>query len=204
MPTSVFLTYAYPMDQSRRELAQKRDEPYPTMEEVRVKASEWKKLWNAHNENDRIIRTLTDLTGVTLPYPVEVSIIGGQWIAMSSPLIIPMWDKNNTPIDDPNFLQICVHELIHRFISPKENFPGIRQYWNKLQATHASESQRTRNHILVYALLKLVVPQFLGEDAWQACKHIILPDYQRAFDIMEEYGAEACLCDFTNCFKEPT
>lgn len=196
MLQSLHVTYAFPLDQSRRELAAKRGEAYPTMEEVRSTAREWREVWRNVNQEDRIVSHLSSLTGVQLPYPVEACIIGGLFVPMSFPLIIPITDHKSTKLTANDFTHHCIHELTHRFLAPKEEVPWIRTYWDQMYIRYAPESADTRNHILVYALLKLTLPTEVNSACWEACQKIILPDYQRAFDLMQERGAEDCLAEF--------
>lgn len=203
-PQSLYITYAFPLDLDRRELAMKRGIAYPSQEKVFETAAIWRQVWQRVNQEDRIIHQLSTLTGVTLPYPIEANIIGGYFHAMSVPLIIPITVDQGRFLTETDFLNICIHELTHRFILPREDIPQIRGYWNALQERYATESRDTQNHILVYALLKLVLPTFIGEECWQACQKIEPPDYQRAFDIMEERGAEDCLREFTDHLKAPS
>ncbi len=196
MPQSLYITYAFPLDRSRRELAEKRGLPYPTMEEVRATASEWKTIWETTNADDRIATHLSHLTGVTLPYPVEACIIGGLLTPMSFPLILPITDQKHTKYTSHEFLNHCIHEFCHRFLSTKENAPWIRTYWDESHQRNASEPIDTRNHILLYALLQLTLPTLVSEECWLACQKISHPDYQRAFDLMQKRGAQECLDEF--------
>ncbi len=200
-PQSLHITYAFPLDLVRRELAMKRGIAYPSQEKVFETATIWRQVWQRVNQEDRVIHQLSTLTRVTLPYPIEANIIGGYFHAMSVPLIIPITVDQGRFLTETDFLNICIHELTHRFILPREDIPQIRGYWDALKERYATESRDTQNHILVYALLKLVLPTFIGEECWQACQKIDLPDYQRAFDIMEERGAEDCLREFTDHLK---
>ncbi|MBP9762219.1 hypothetical protein KBD34_01230 [Patescibacteria group bacterium] len=196
MQPSVYFNYAFPLDEDRRELAKSRNIPYPEWTDVDTATQAWAALWQEANKDERIIKRLIELTGRTLPYPVEVCIIGGIFDAMSIPLIIPLTRRGGVRITDPDFLQILVHELCHRFTAPRENAPGTVEYWEAVKARYSAEPLATQKHILIYALLKKIVPDMLGEESWNRCQQSPLPTYQRALQLMEERGADDCLNEF--------
>jgi hypothetical protein len=196
---SLYFAYAFPFDQDRRNLAEKRGISYPSIEVVRGKMMAWRELWSTTNIDDRIIKLLSQLTGVTLPYPLEVCVIGGMFNATSVPLIIPIQMASGKPVNDLNFLQTLTHEICHRFVSFNKDYPGIKAYWNHVRKTLPEESLTTQNHIIIFSLLKLALPTVVSEEAWQECQNNIFhEDYKRAFDLMQVRGAVNCLKEFTD------
>lgn len=197
MLQQIFLQYAFPLDQDRRELAETRGVAYPSISEVQASIEQWNVIWNEVNVNQRVLNRLSELTRAVLPYPIEANVIGGMFRPMSRPFILVTHDQKGRPISKEDFLHTCIHEIIHRYISENQRTDErIQAYWKMVAEEYPQETQITRVHILVYAFLAIVLPEFCGESTWVACQQITNPSYIRALELMKTKGAQACVTAF--------
>jgi len=194
------LKYAYPLDGERRKLfADKNFGDYPSIEEVRNKVGEWKKLWSDINKDDKIFKLLIKTIGVTLPRDLEMYIFGTGLNAMSSPLIMPIIGRNGKKFTADEFIEIVIHEIIHRFVGDLENNGNIEKYWKTIREEYKDETILTQNHIIVYAVLEIVLSELFGKDKLKDFinsenpKH---PEYQRAVATVAKKGARNLVKQF--------
>jgi hypothetical protein len=194
------LKYAYPLDGERRKLfADKNFGEYPSIEEVRNRVGELKKIWSEINNGDKVFKLLIKVIGVTIPRDLEMHIFGAGLNAMSNPLIMPIIGRGGKKFTDNEFIEIVIHEVIHRFIGDSENNANIEKYWKTIREEYKNETIRTQNHILVYAVLEIVLSELFGKEKLKDFinsdnpKH---PEYQRAVAIVVEKGAENLIKQF--------
>ncbi len=183
---------AGPLDADRRALYEQKQLPYPTIETITATLAHWRTLWEKMNADDRAIKLLEETTDVSLPYDVEVCVIGSGLRAMSYPLIIPV-DRSTGPMEDDDFYETIIHELAHRFLTDRENYPQKQKYWDHLHEAYKTESLTTRNHIPVYALCELILPKLVPHPIEMASRH---SDYQKAIDLVREKGAQNLVDQF--------
>src|SRR3989344_1932392 len=124
------LKYAYPLDTERRQLfADKNFGDYPSVEEVKSKVSEWKKIWSEINKDDKVFKLLIKTIGVNIPKVLEMHIFGAGLNAMSNPLIMPIVGRGGKKFNDNEFIETAIHEVIHRFVGDSQNNANIENYW---------------------------------------------------------------------------
>jgi len=196
------LKYADPLDRERRKLfADKNLGDYPSVEEVKNTVSEWKKIWSEVNNDDRVFKLLIKTIGVSLPRDLEMYIFGAGLSAMSNPLIMPIVGRRGKRFTDNKFIEIVIHEVIHRFIGDPENNTNIKNYWKMVREEYKHETILTQNHILLYAVLEVVLSELFGKEKLKDFinsdnpKH---PEYQRAVAIVAKKGAENLIKQFRN------
>ena len=193
----LYLKYAYPLDNERRQLfADKNLGDYPSFGIIKSKVDDWKKLWTVTNTDDRVIKLLIDLTGLTLPRDLEMYIFGNGIRPMSNPLMMPIINFEGKTYSDDEFIEIVIHEIIHRFVGDYENNPGLKDYWNAIRKNYSQESVLTQNHIIVYALLNKVLSGLFGKERLKDFMNLKHPDYKRAVEMVLEKGAESLIKEF--------
>lgn len=196
------LKYAYPLDRERRKLfADKNFGDYPTIEEVKNKISEWKKIWSKVNKDDKVFKLLIETIGVNLPRDLEMHIFGAGLSAMSNPLIMPIVGRGGKVFVDDEFIETAIHEVIHRFVGDSENNVGIERYWETIRKEYEKESTLTQNHIMIYAVLEIVLSELFGEERLKGFIHPKHPDYKRAVAIVAEKGAKNLVKQFRDFLK---
>jgi hypothetical protein len=194
------ILYAYPLDRDRRELFAKKElGEYPSQEEVIQTVNEWRGIWNEVNENDRIMERFTQLTGVNLSRDLELFVFGGGLKAMSMPLMMPINMQGGKRMERDRFIETVIHEIAHKFASGSN--PELKKYWDKIYEDYKEEAIYTKNHIIVYALLLIVLKEVLGEEKMEELIIPSHPEYQRALDIARERGPESVIADLKEFTK---
>ncbi len=193
----IHLKYAYPLDINRRQLfADKNFGSYPSVEEVKNKVKEWREIWEKLNKDDKIFKSLIEITGVNLPRDLEMYIFGAGLNAMSNPLIMPIVGRNGKIFTNDEFIETAVHEVIHRFVGDSENNAGIKNYWEAIRKEYEKESILTQNHTIIYAILEIVLTELFGKERLKDFIHPKHPDYQHAIAIVSENGAQNLVKQF--------
>lgn len=188
---AVRFIYAYPLDEERRRLFLNKDMGYyPTISEVKEKIATWERLWDEVNYEQKVINALHKITNSTPKRNLECFVFGGGMGAMSTPLLLPILLKDKSHRSDASFIQTLIHELIHIFISESAG------YWKMISVTHANETQVTRNHILVYAILENIYDDLFAKLPEDFHRENMPAEYERAITIVKEVGATKLIKDF--------
>ena len=191
------LKYAYPLDTERRQLfADKNFGDYPSVEEVKSKVSEWKKIWSEINKDDKVFKLLIKTIGVNIPKDLEMHIFGAGLNAMSNPLIMPIVGRGGKKFNDNEFIETAIHEVIHRFVGDSQNNANIENYWATIRKEYENESTLTQNHIIIYVVLEIVLLELFGKERLKDFINPKHPDYQRAVAIVAEKGAQNLIKQF--------
>lgn len=191
------LKYAYPLDRERRQFfADKNFGDYPSVEEVKNKVSEWKKIWSEINKDSKVFKLLIKTIGVNLPRDLEMHVFGAGLNAMSNPLIVPIVGRGGKKFTDDEFIETAIHEVIHRFVGDSENNTNIEKYWGAVRKDYEKENTLTQNHIIIYAVLEIVLSELFGKERLENFIHPKHPEYQRAVVIVAEKGAQNLIKQF--------
>lgn len=192
----IMFRYAYPLDEDRRSLFKNKNfGNYPEMQVVRDKTVEWQKLWDEFNIDNKIVKRIIELTGITLSRDIEVYVIGDGLTAMSTPFILPIMTQGSPRTND-GFIEVVVHELTHIFISSSDNNPRVKDYWQFLRETYKNEAVKTQNHIMIYAVVETILEEIFDKDKMRELIQVKNPEYQRAIDIVDEKSPELIIKEF--------
>lgn len=98
--------------------------------------------------------------------------------------------------DRSRFLHVLTHELVHVLLLQNQNIvTAAQQYFKQI---YSNESQLTRNHIVVHAVLAKILPSCFGKAALdrdiELCQKS--PEYKRAWDIVLEKGSDTVLAEY--------
>lgn len=199
----LYFKYAYPLDNERRQLfTEKNFGDYPSFEVIKNKIDEWKKIWEGElNKNDRVMKWLIKLTGLTLPRDLELYIFGRGIRPMSNPLIMPIMNFKGDIYNDDEFAETIIHEVAHRFVGDSETNPQIKKYWQMIKKTYSNESILTQNHVIIYALLEIMLSELFDKERLKDFIKPKNPDYEKAVSIVSEKGAENLVEEFRNYIK---
>lgn len=193
IPQVVF-EYAYPLDMECRQKFADEIEDYPDEKEIKETIVGWRKLWAEINEDDKLLKQIIELTGVQDQIDITAYIIGGGFLAKSSPLLLPVTSTRGASRDKKT--ELIIHEILHNFVSGHEN------YWGMVRGKYGDESIKTQNHIIIYALLEKLLADILPDvdlkdliaDSWK--------DYHRALEIVRETGPDKIIAEFRKLTKE--
>ena len=106
----------------------------------------------------------------------------GNTIPFSDPLTIPLFK------DTKSFIDILIHDLIHRLFTQMDNLKKTKESWNYINKKYSQESFRTRIHIVLNAIIKHIYLKFytkenLKKDIKWSQK---LKDYKKSWEIVEK------------------
>ena len=110
--------------------------------------------------------------------------------AISSPLtiILHRWKKGElTPVPDEDIIYTLKHEYCH-IIQGRVG----REYQDHLKNERNIAAYSTRTHILTFALLKKLLPE---KEYYARHDHYKNDIYRRAFEFVEEYGADEVIAE---------
>ncbi len=175
--------YAYPLDRGRRALFLEKGLEYPSMEEVKSTLKYWEGIWSEADSSKHIIANLADLTGKVPERNLECFVFGAGLQAMSTPFLLPMWNKENKQWSDEKFLDLIIHELLHIFLVTDN-----QQYWDYAQTQYAGEEPVSRNHILLYAMLYEMYQRLFDKEPLDFGRDNLPPGYARAIELVKEIG----------------
>jgi hypothetical protein len=189
----LYFQYAYPLDQNRRLLFEEKSfGEYPSIKTVREATEHFANLWEILNKNNKVMRMFTELIGTTLPRDVTCFVIGAGLNPISVPLLMPVRTRDKRMRTDDEFSEVIIHELAHSFVSGVETQP----YWTMVQEKYGSESTPTKNHVIVFALLEKMLPNFFKKEKVNELLGQEDPDYQRALDIARAENPQKLIEEF--------
>ncbi len=190
----IIFRYAYPLDEDRRRLFKSKNlGDFPDRKTVEVKAREWQIVWDEFNQEDKIIRRMVELLGVSLSSYCEIYIFGNGLTPMSTPFIIPIMAEDGLRTNE-NLIGLVVHELSHKFASTEKS----EKYWQEINSKYKEEPVKTQNHIIVYAIIEIVLSEIFGKDRMRELIKANSPDYQKAIEIVDDVGPEDLIKEFRN------
>lgn len=189
--------YAYPLDRGRRDLFAEKGLEYPSMEEVRLVREYWEKLWIDTDTEKSIIATITDLTEKTPERNLECFVFGAGLQAMSTPFLLPVWNKEGKQWSDDKFIEIVVHELLHIFLATNNE-----QYWEKAQEQFCNEEVLCRNHVLLYAMLYEIYQTLFNREPIDFTRYNLPAGYARAVQLVKELGYKELITEYKEIISE--
>lgn len=197
----IIFKYAYPFDQNRRNLYKEKDlGNYPDTDQVRRRVDEYRNVWADFNKDDKIIKRIIEILGVSYPRDIEVFVFGTGMQPMSTPLLIPITGKRGDYTGD-QFIELIVHELIHIFATGTQENPRLRNYWKVARETYKDEPVLVQNHLIVYAVVDFILTELFGREKMKELIEVESPDYQRAIEITEKLGPEKIIEEFKSLTK---
>lgn len=193
IPKIVF-KYAYPLDmECRRKFADEIPD-YPEEKEIKETIIEWRKLWAEINAGDKLLKEITELTGVEDQIDITAFIIGGGFLAKSSPLLLPITSTRRASEDKKT--ELLIHEILHNFVSGRKN------YWSIIREKYNGESKKTQNHIIIYALLERILANILPDTDVKDLISEGWDDYYRALEIAREEDPDEIIAEFRELTQE--
>ncbi len=168
----------------------------PTKEAMDVRVKNYREAWRQIEE--RVLKSLQENLKLNFKRNViDVHIVSGNPRQFSRPLVIK---SGYSKVD---FIITIIHELIHVLLSDNEHaLPHPKDIFPK----HHKESQTTKNHIVVHAVLKIIFletlnsKELLDRNIEISTKHST-KDYLRAWEIVNDNGANQIISEFISSYK---
>lgn len=162
----------------------------PTKEEVLEKVKEFNEVWNKNS--NKILKAICKSLNLYFPQNIiDVYIVSGIPRCFSDPIVIK---SRFTPEE---FIDTLCHELIHKLLG--QNKKNVKK--KIVQGFAPEESETTKNHVLIYAVLKhiyldiLKEPSRLDGNIKTSSEHFN-DDYTKAWKIVDETGYNKILSEF--------
>lgn len=183
--------YAYPLDRGRRNLFVEKGLDYPSMEEIKSVLEHWEALWATTDSEKSIIANLVELTGRTPERNLECFVFGAGLQAMSTPFLLPVWNKEGKQWSDEKFIDLIIHELLHIFLVTNN-----QRYWEEVSRRFSEEEPVSRNHVLLYAMLYEIYQKIFNKEPIDFNRDNLPPGYARAIQLVKELGYKELIADY--------
>lgn len=141
----------------------------------------WKK------DGPRILRYISKTTGIPWDDREIFCYVVGRVIPFSDPMTMPVYKK--WPIELA--VDVLTHECIHRLLCQPHSSDRVDRVIRLLKRRYKKISFNTLCHIPVHAIHAMVYRTLFSEKRMQRDRDSIkLRDYQRAWKIVDELGAD--------------
>jgi len=175
--------YAYPLDRGRREFFASKGINYPSMEVIKATLHQWEDLWTETNDRENIIFHLSEITGRIPERNLECFVFGAGLQAMSTPFLLPIWNKSGELWSNEKFIDIVIHELLHIFLVTNND-----RYKEHLVQKFTDEEPLTQNHVFLYAMLYELYQVIFKKEPIDFGRDNLPPGYARAVELVREIG----------------
>jgi hypothetical protein len=175
--------YAYPLDRERRALFESKGLPYPSIVEIRAITEHRQQVWDTKNKEYDLVDYLCKITGRIPERNLECFVFGAGLNTMSTPFLIPMWNRDNEVHSDERTIDLVIHELLHIFLTTNN-----QKYWAMNQEKYANEEPSCRNHILLYAMMFELYQTIFKKEPIDFGRDNLPPGYARAISLVKEIG----------------
>jgi hypothetical protein len=183
--------YAYPLDRGRRVFFEEKGLKYPSMDEVNDSIKHYENVWAEQEKKYNIIETLIELTGRTPERNFECFVFGSGLQVMSTPFLLPIWNKEGKPWTDEKFIDLTIHELLHIFL-----VTDSERYWNEVKIRYVDEEPVCRNHIILYAMLYEVYQSLFAKEPLDFTRDNLPLGYARAVQLVKEIGYKKLIAEY--------
>jgi hypothetical protein len=155
--------------------------------EMRSFAYQLQKQWDKYN--DQMFDAISQVTGLLWCRSVIDCYVINAIRPMSNPLTISRLHES-AEVPSKRHIKIISHELIHNIFFQNPHMMDKKHLIN----FYAKETPLTRTHVLIHAIQQEVYREIFGERGAkivsQSPEADYLPDYQRAWDIVNKEGAK--------------
>jgi|SRR3989338_5338902 len=166
---------------------------YPSVKKIRSYIGKIESLWR--KDEKKILNAISKFTGLKWKEKEMKCYVIGFGRPMSEPLTIKLYKNKN------DFIDSLTHELIHKIQS--QNRIKYKTWHEYILIKYKKESQTTKNHIFIHAILKEIYLNVLGKSRLKRdIKRCKSPDYARAWQIVETEGYKNIINKFRELTKE--
>ena len=199
MTPKIIFKYSPVYDQNWKEwikIYKRKTGKYPTTNQILSYIKKVEKLWR--KDEKKILEELSNVTGLKWRSEFIYCYVVGRCIPFSDPLTLPVYDKYP---DD--FIDTLIHELIHQLFIQKGNKKKTEKAWNYIDRKYKEESHKTRIHIPLHAIHSHMYLKSFNEKRLNRDIRLIshLPDYKKAWEIVQKEGYQKIIKEFTKRVK---
>jgi hypothetical protein len=195
----VIFRYSYVYDEIWKECSKiykRKFKEYPSPRKIINYIEKVKKLWR--KDEKKILRELSKITGLKWKSKYIVCYVVGKCIPFSDPLTMSIYEKQ---LD--YFIDTLIHELIHQLFIQERNYEKTKKSWSYIFRKYSKESENTKIHIVLYAIHTHIYLKFFNEKRLKRDIEQIsfLPDYKRAWEIVQNDGYKNIIREYTKRIK---
>jgi len=171
----------------------------PPKEKILKRVERYKKEWRKYEK--KILTGIIQILGLDFKDQIiDVHVVSGNPRQISNPLII------KSGFSPTEFVDSLTHELIHRLFAINELAKIGGQLDDFIRSISKNESDTTKSHIIVHAVLKYIYLDVLNEPirlktSLLAAQNHSTDEYLRAWKIVEKIGYRKIISDFRNALK---
>lgn len=164
---------------------------YPPYEKLGAKVRRIERAWQ--KDGEAILREMEKLSGLRWQEKKIQCFVVGRMTPFSYPLTIMVYEDK--PIDCA--LDVLTHELVHQLFVQNDS-GGAYKAWAYIHRRYRDEEFNTRIHVPVHAIHHEILLKFFGPKRLQGEIDSMkgYPDYERAWEIVLQAGAENILTEF--------
>lgn len=185
--------YAYPLDRGRRNLFTEKGIEYPSISEIQESLKHWQEMWSKMDEKKQLISLISKMTGRVPERNLECFVFGTGLNAMSTPFLLPIWDKNGKKWSDEKIYDLIIHELLHIFLTSNND-----TYWKHVNEKYKEEDPACRNHILLYAMLYEIYEKIFNKEPIDFNRKDLPEGYARAVKIVKNESSKKLIREYVN------
>jgi hypothetical protein len=163
--------------------------PKETVDRVLSTAAD---VWD--KDGGRIITELSDVAG--LPWQedkIPCYLVSDCFYSFSDPLTVPL--SKHSP-EEPGFVDIVSHELIHRLLHSNEDcLKDVKQF---VKQTFPDIKPKTEVHLILYGIQSQAWQNLFGDERRQNLIATVpeIKSYQKAWQMVQEIGYEKVVDEF--------
>lgn len=187
---SVVFRYSPIYDEQCRvafDLLPKHERPYPDTKTTMAFMHRLEKEWRKNEQN--VFNAIQKYSGVKWTTKEHLCYVVGSGIPFSDPLTMPVFAPQ-APIDYAS--DVLCHELIHRNLIEPAFLNRWKLTFAKLKKHYPRDTENALVHVIVHAIHEQIFLHLFTEERLKRDKRIMFahPDYRRAWEIVENVGAE--------------
>lgn len=191
MTKNLSFIYAEPLDGELRRSFAERGQAYPLRDEIREVMTRWRTLWKETDDTYRLIQTLCTITGRVPERNLECFVFGRGLIPMSTPFLLPIWNREGKQWSDEKFIDLVVHELLHIFLITNND-----PYWKFVLEKYSTEEPATQNHLLLYAMMYQIYQETWQTEPLDFSRDNLPTGYARAITMVREIGYKELIAEY--------
>ena len=201
MIPKVIFRYSWIYDEVFKELKGKKRSKYPSRVKIFNYIEKLEKTWRK-NEKE-ILKEIAKSHGLRWQERFIYCYLTTEGlISFSEPTTLLIYSKNSFRKID-FVIDILTHELIHRIISPKENWQRCEKAWEYIDRKYKKESFTTKIHIRIHAVHSHIYLKFYGKKRLERDIEWMQKyrDYKRAWGIVQKEGYQNIIKEFRKRIK---
>jgi len=169
---------------------------YPSSKQILSYIKRAERLWR--KDENKVLTELSKISGLQWKSKFISCYVVGWCVPFSDPMTLPIYKY----ID--YFVDFLIHELIHNLFTQKGNLDKSKKSWGYFYRKYNKETETTIIHVPLYAIHSRIYLKFYNKKRLNKDMKLMkyLPDYKRAWDIVQKEGYNEIIKEFTKRIKK--